>query len=164
MLGTDIKIPDVYPHRGFGCLEREDREPVRIVLIHDDAGFSNELAALLRPLGHEVRLFDDLTIAVPVPRSSDVLEIAIVRAADAFDFTRDARPEHMEAVATSFALPTFYRLVAVGSKATTCCDTLALAEVIFAVLGRRIQEIVDRAMPESVAVIFEHLGDRFSIA
>ena len=35
-------------------------------------------------------------------------------------------------------------LAAVGSKSTTCCDTLALAEVILAVPARRIQEILDR--------------------
>jgi len=74
----------------------------------------------------------------------------------ASDFTRDARPGHVEAIGAFFARPTFYRLAAVGSKATTYCDTLALAEVILAVLGRRIQEIVDRATPESVTVIFEH--------
>jgi hypothetical protein len=69
----------VYPDRGFGCFEPEQHEPARIVLIHDDARFANELAARLGVLGHEVRSFSDLAIAVPGPRSSDVLEIAIVR-------------------------------------------------------------------------------------
>jgi hypothetical protein len=73
---------DIYPHRGFGCLGQEHHEPARIVLIHDDASFSNELEDRLTALGHEVRSFNDLTIAVPGVRCSDVLEIAIVRPTD----------------------------------------------------------------------------------
>jgi hypothetical protein len=79
MAKKDNKNMDVYPHRGFGCLERDHLEPARIVLIHDDARFSSELADRLRVLGHDVRSFNDLKIAVPGAGSLDVLEIAIVR-------------------------------------------------------------------------------------
>ena len=56
--------------------------PARIVLIHDDPAFSADLVACLRVQGHEVRVFNDLTLAVPAPHASDALEIAIVRPPD----------------------------------------------------------------------------------
>ena len=56
--------------------------PADIVLIHDDATFSHDLAAQIRLEGHNVRVFDDLTITLPTLRAADVLELAIVRPAD----------------------------------------------------------------------------------
>jgi hypothetical protein len=53
--------------------------PVRITLIHDRLDFSAELTEGLRANGYEVRVFHDLTIAVPPPKDPNGLELAIVR-------------------------------------------------------------------------------------
>lgn len=50
----------------------------RIVLIHDDAIFSKDLTTQLRLQGHVLSVFDDLMVAIPLPRASNILELAIV--------------------------------------------------------------------------------------
>jgi hypothetical protein len=54
----------------------------RIVLVHDDPAFSNDLAASLRVKGHEVAVSNDLTMPVPAPHASNAFEIAVVRPAE----------------------------------------------------------------------------------
>ena len=64
-------------------LQKGQIVPTHIVLIHDDPAFSDDLTACLRPKCQEVRVFDDLTITLPVPHVSNALELAIVRPAEA---------------------------------------------------------------------------------
>lgn len=51
----------------------------RIVLVHDDLDFADALAACLDAEGHTVQVIYDLAVQTPSARSTDDLEIAIVR-------------------------------------------------------------------------------------
>jgi hypothetical protein len=58
--------------------------PTRVVVVHDDPVFRDDLAAALKDAGYEVVAVDDPAFVVGPPRGADQLEITISRAKGAY--------------------------------------------------------------------------------
>jgi hypothetical protein len=62
--------------------------PSRIIVVHADKDFTDELATRLMQDGHEVVVVDSPEGHVTAPRSADVLELTVTRASALFPGVR----------------------------------------------------------------------------